>query len=709
MSSATYRTLLRTPSAAAFFLTAAVGRVGIAMTGLGIVWLVHSRTGSYATAGLVTGGFAVAEAIAGPQLARLIDRFGQTRVLPPALVAHAAAVATLLALVAAGTPDWVMTAGGVLAGATIPQLGALSAARWAALLRDERAAALPTAFTLEALANELSYLVGPVLVSILGATGHPALGTTLAGTLVVAGGLSFAAQRRTAPPPASAASAHNRTSRSLLRRGFAVLAGVNLAIGVFFGATGISVTAFAVEHRVAGAAAALFTVSGCASLLAGWLYGLRRWRTAPRVQLAVAAAGLAAGCLPLLVADSPLELGFGIALTGLAIPPLLVSCSVLTELAVHRAVLTQAFVWLNSASAAGSAGATAVAGWAVGAFGAHGGFAVAAMAAGVIAALTVTGLRALPMPKRQLTLRQDEPLDGAGEALVGVGGGDPPGRALHVWAGIAHRDTQPRVREHQHVVGHVADGGDGLRRDRVLGGHVPGDRAFVGVRVGDIQVVRLGPGRGHVVSELVVGGGRGARHRVEVVADTDQFRDIAGEAVQTGHNLRLEPDRRGFLGHVRALRVRDIPVGAAVNPGVQAERLVQVGHGHHQFFGDHALLDHRHVRIDQYPAVERGDRGRDGQRLDEHGHAPRRTAAGDGEQDPGLAELVYGFDGPVGQDLVRGHERAVDVRQKQPDRTVHEVPPAVDPSTGTPGTAGRPVTTTGPTGEQQPSHARDPA
>src|ERR1700757_3982491 len=154
MSSATYRTLLRIPGAAAFFLTAAAGRVGIAMTSLGIVWLVHTRTGSYATAGLVTGGVA-------------------------------------------GAPDWLMTAGGVLVGATIPQLGALSAARWAALLRDERAAALPTAFVLESLANELAYLAGPALVSILGASGYPAVGTVLAATLVVAGGLCFAAQRRT--------------------------------------------------------------------------------------------------------------------------------------------------------------------------------------------------------------------------------------------------------------------------------------------------------------------------------------------------------------------------------------------------------------------------------------------------------------------------------------------------------------------------------
>jgi len=394
MSSATYRTLLRAPGAAAFFLTAAVGRVGIAMTSLGIVWLVHARTGSYAPAGLVTGGFAVAEAVAGPQLARLIDRFGQSRVLPPALLAHAAAVAALLALVAAGTPDWLMTAGGVLVGATIPQLGALSAARWAALLRDERAAALPAAFALESLANEAAFLAGPALVSILGASGYPAAGPVLAAALVVVGGLCFAVQRRTAPP-ASGAAARHRTGRSLLRPGFAVLVGVNLAIGGFFGAMQISVTAFAVEHGAAGMAAVLFTVSSCTSLMAGWLYGLRRWQTAPRVQLAAAAAGLAIGCLPLLLAASPLELGSGVALTGLAIPLNLVLCSVLAEAVVDRAVLTQAFVWLNSASAAGSAGAAAVAGWAVGSFGAHGGFAVAVVATGVMATLAVTGLRAL--------------------------------------------------------------------------------------------------------------------------------------------------------------------------------------------------------------------------------------------------------------------------------------------------------------------------
>lgn len=274
MSSATYRTLLRTPGAAAFYLTATTGRLGIAMTGLGIVWLVHGQTGSYAVGGLVTGGFAVAEALAGPQLARLIDHFGQTRVLPPVLLAHATAVVSLLALVENGSPPWLMTAAAALVGATIPQLGALSAARWSALLHGERTAALPTAFALESLGNGLCYLAGPALISTVGANSGPAHGMALATTLVVGGGLAFATQRRTAPATATAtatadAAGRRRAGRSLLRSGFAAQVGVNLTLGLYFGAVQVSVTAFAVEHGAAGTAAPLYAVSNCAGLLAG--------------------------------------------------------------------------------------------------------------------------------------------------------------------------------------------------------------------------------------------------------------------------------------------------------------------------------------------------------------------------------------------------------------------------------------------------------
>jgi hypothetical protein len=102
----------------------------------------------------------------------------------------------------------------------------------------------------------------------------------------------------------------------------------------------------------------------------------------------------------LLVAGSPVELGIGVALTGMAIPPILILCTLLAQSAVHQAVLTQAFVWLNSASAAGSASAAAATGWAVSTYGAHGGFAVAATATAVAAMLAVAGLQALGAPQR---------------------------------------------------------------------------------------------------------------------------------------------------------------------------------------------------------------------------------------------------------------------------------------------------------------------
>lgn len=385
-ASANYRTLLRTSGAAAFFLPAAVGRLGIAMTGIGIVWLVHARTGSYAAAGLVTGGFAVADAVAGPQIGRLVDRFGQARVLPCALGAHAGAVALLLA---GAVPDLVA---GVLVGATLPQLGALSAARWSALLSGERAAALPTAFALEALANGMSYLAGPALVSVLGAAGRPGVGVLVAAALVIGGGLALAAQRRTMPPLTGHAE-RRHAGRALLHSAFLRQATLGLTLGVFFGAMQVSVAAYAVGRGTPDAAAPLYFASNCTNLVGGWAYGAWRHDGSPRRHQAAAAACLALASLPLTFLDAPLAVGATLALTGLAVPVLLILTSVLTESSVPRAVLTQAFTWGNSASAAGIAGAAAVAGRVVDAGGAHGGFGVVVGAAVAMAVLALGGLR----------------------------------------------------------------------------------------------------------------------------------------------------------------------------------------------------------------------------------------------------------------------------------------------------------------------------
>src|SRR6185312_9190426 len=60
-------------------------------------------------------------------------------------------------------------------------------------------------------------------------------------------------------------------------------------------------------------------------------------------------------------------------------------------------------------------------------------------------------------------------------------------------------------------------------------------------------------------------------------------------------------------------------------------------------------------------AVEGADRQRDLKRLDQESHADGRPARGDGEADPGFMQLPHGGARGLGQTLVLGQQRAVDI------------------------------------------------
>lgn len=390
----------------AFFLAAAPARLGVAMAGLGVVWLVHGETGSFGVAGLVTGSFAVAETLVGPQTARLVDRFGQPRVLVPLLCAHAAAIAALVALALSGAPAVPLAAAGLAAGATVPQIGALSAARWSALLHGRPE--LTSAFALETIGNEVAFLLGPALAVLAATRWHPAAGTVLAGVLVVGAGLAFASLRRTAPAPAvpagapapAAAPAARRSAApvraTLLTRSFATLLAVDLALGVFFGAMQVSVSSFAEAHHAPAAAGFLYGLMSAASLLGGLAYGRHRRNTPSSTHLPLILAFLACASLLPLLAGTPWQLGLALLLPGACVAPCIIVSSTLVESAMDRAVLTQAFTWANSASAAGIAVSAAVVGRLVdGPGGTRTGFAVPFLVVAATAALAWSGRHAL--------------------------------------------------------------------------------------------------------------------------------------------------------------------------------------------------------------------------------------------------------------------------------------------------------------------------
>ncbi|MFC7649580.1 MFS transporter [Streptosporangium lutulentum] len=197
-----YRGLFNAPGVKGFVIAGFVGRMPMSMLGIGMILLIETLTDSYAMAGAVAATFNVAFAVAGPLSARLVDRYGQARVIVPLVLAHGAALTGMMLCAVFGTPPWTLFAAAVAAGATAISLGSLVRARWSHLLAGS--AGLHAAFSFESVADEVIFVGGPALVTLLATMINPYAGLIVALVCTIGGTLAFALQRGTQPPPAPA-------------------------------------------------------------------------------------------------------------------------------------------------------------------------------------------------------------------------------------------------------------------------------------------------------------------------------------------------------------------------------------------------------------------------------------------------------------------------------------------------------------------------
>jgi MFS family permease len=160
-----YLSLLGHAPARSPFLAALVARLPMAMAPLGIILLVQSERGTYSLAGLVTGAYAVGSALGTPLWGRLMDRFGQVRVLLPTAVACAAMLAALaLSTVQDGSPA-LLVGLAALAGFAYPAVSPALRSAWRVIFPD--AESRRVAFALDATSVELVFVGGPLLLSLL--------------------------------------------------------------------------------------------------------------------------------------------------------------------------------------------------------------------------------------------------------------------------------------------------------------------------------------------------------------------------------------------------------------------------------------------------------------------------------------------------------------------------------------------------------------
>jgi MFS family permease len=413
---APYRALLAVRGGAAFSAAGLLARMPISMQTLGTVLLVSATTGSYGLAGAVSATVALAQALVSPLVSRLVDRLGQARVMVPALAAHVAGLAALVGLVLAEAPSWTLFPAAALFGAAYPPVGSLVRARWAHAVG--RSGLLPAAYSWESALDEVIFVVGPILVTVLATGIAPAAGLLVAGAFAGLGGLLLAGLRRTEPP--AHATTGGRSVSAARISGVRVLALVSLALGGIFGSAEVIVVAFAAERDRPAAAGVVLALLAGGSLIAGLAYGAVRWRASLRRRFLIGVTALAAATLTLPLAPNLPALGVVMFLSGFAISPALIAAFGLVEELVPAGALTEGLTWLATGINIGLALSASVSGQVIDAVGARPAFAVTVGCGIAAVVLAVAGARWLGPPG-------EKPDAGATEPSLSPPGGTIPG------------------------------------------------------------------------------------------------------------------------------------------------------------------------------------------------------------------------------------------------------------------------------------------
>ena len=355
----TYRRVLAHPGAVAFSASGFVGRLPISMVGLGIVLLVSEQSGSYSLAGSVSAACIMTEAAFAIVQGRLLDRLGQGRFLPWATTSFAISMALMMWSVQGDWPLPLPHVFAATAGASLPPIGSCVRARWAYLLEDR--GEMHTAYSLEAVNDEVVFILGPTTVTLLATSWHPLAGLTTAVVAGVSGTLALAAQRRTQPPP-NPRPRDRATGPRIPWDVLAPLTGVGFALGLLFGSAEVATVALSEElgHKAwSGPVLALWAFG---SMLSGLISGAMTWRSATTTRIRVGAA-----CLTLLMAPLMLVHSFGLLipmlfLAGFAISPTLIATMSLVEQALPKERLTEGMSVLQTGLAAGVAAGAPLAG-----------------------------------------------------------------------------------------------------------------------------------------------------------------------------------------------------------------------------------------------------------------------------------------------------------------------------------------------------------
>ncbi len=385
-----YKEILRVRGTRGFAAAAFVARMPVAMAPIGIVTMLSQLRGEYWLAGAVAATFTLANAVIAPQISRLVDRWGQSRLLIPTTTIAVVAFALMMVAAKPKWPPWTLFVTALLA-AWMPSISAMVRARWTELFRHR--SELNTAFAFESAADELVYIVGASLSVALSVTLFPEAGVLASTVLLALGTTAFVLQRSTEPRRRQ--SEHGSVTSAILLRPVQLITLAMVFVGAIFATAEVTTVALTRHLGRPDAASLVIGVYAAGSFVVGVVIGGLNLRAPLHRRLLLAVSALLVTTLPLLLADTVSWLAATIFLSGVTVSPTFITAFGLVERRVPPAVLTEGVTWVGTGIGIGMAVGAFISGWVIDLFGARNGFWVSVAAATLALSVVALGQQKL--------------------------------------------------------------------------------------------------------------------------------------------------------------------------------------------------------------------------------------------------------------------------------------------------------------------------
>ncbi|PIO50959.1 MFS transporter [Leucobacter sp. OAMLP11] len=389
-----YRDLSRSPGVFRILMAQLTARFPFGM--LSITMLLHIQLGygNYTSAGVILAAESVGQAVSGPLTSRLMGRWGMRPVLTVTTLACSAFL-TVIALT--HLPLGIVTVLSLLVGLTTPPVTPAVRTIYPKMVPGKQLTAL---FSLDASAQEIIWIIGPVVAVFVSTQLNTTLGLLTAAAFMLGGGLWFILSPEVGRVRIPRA---RRRFGAILFRPTVIVATVT---GFFFVASfaaieaGI-VAAFGHEGVEAGVLLAIFSAG---SIVGGLLIGHRsisKWSLFWRVLI------VALGTALCLVALNPWWLAAVLFVGGLGTAPTFTAIFSIVSSTVKFSESAEAYGWVGTGQLVGVALGSAFAGIAIDQAGPNGAILVSAillMLTAVTAAISVPwipdlrGRDASPLP-----------------------------------------------------------------------------------------------------------------------------------------------------------------------------------------------------------------------------------------------------------------------------------------------------------------------